>query len=128
MAENTICEHCGSDEFVEELTPDTPHYGKRVCFYCDGFCGWLPKPDKDDKKRASKHKNLVKKYGKGFCEMCLLASNELADNRTLEGHHVIPYKNGGDDSRENAWIVCTSCHSLIHWKRTYHGTNDRIPN
>ena len=128
MSEDLKCKHCGCDEFVAELTPEMTHYARRICTNCQTQNDWFSHPDKDDKNRPSKHKNLVKKYSKGFCEMCLITSDDLEDNRTLEGHHVKPYKNGGSSDRENVWIVCTSCHSLIHWKRTYHGTNERIPN
>ena len=122
MSEKT-CQYlgCDCDEFVEVLTPEqSKHYGKRLCVSNHHFNGWLPKPDKDRAKRPSSHKRLVKKHGKGFCELCLISDDNL------EGHHVIPYKNDGDSTRGNVWIVCKSCHSLIHWKRTYHGTNERI--
>ena len=113
------CQHCGCDDLTEELTPDMNHHGKRVCMSCHGFNGWLPKPDKDKTKRPASHKRLAKKLGNGFCEMCLL------DSDNLEGHHVIPYKNDGDSHKDNVWILCVPCHKLIHHTRTYHGTNDR---
>ena len=119
MDKQNECQHCGCDDLAEELTPDMQHHGKRVCMSCHGFNGWLPKPDKDKTKRPASHKRLAKKHGKGFCEMCLL------DSDNLEGHHVIPYKNDGDSHKDNVWILCVPCHKLIHHTRTYHGTNDR---
>lgn len=35
------CEH-GTSRV--ELTPDGPHYGKRICLQCGKFTGWEPNP------------------------------------------------------------------------------------
>lgn len=115
-----ICSRCGS-ECLEEKTPDGPHYAKWVCVDCGCFNGWIPKPDGDSTKyrREAKHRRLVRTHSRGFCEMCLTEVSNLPGKQTLEGHHVIPYRDGGSDHRENVWIVCTSCHRLIEWTRRY---------
>ena len=116
------CTRCQCDEFVVNIRDDVNHYAEWQCLNCQMHNGWVADPNKEKTKRSASHKNLVKKYGQGFCQMCLLDSNNL------EGHHVIPYKNDGDSTKDNVWILCRSCHTLIHHERTYHGTNDRITN
>jgi len=51
--------------------------------------------------------------------MCLIKEVDLPPRETLEGHHVVEYANGGTDDADNVWVVCTACHKLIHWRRTY---------
>ena len=121
------CKHCQFGAVIEELTPDGPHYGKLVCTSCGRFNDWIPDPNKGNtKKRKGEHRKLVKKYSNGYCELCLTKEDDLHDNSPLIGHHVIPYVKTQDSSRANVWIICKACHSLIHWKRDYHGTNEGI--
>lgn len=120
MPEYPKCKTCGARwEPTVELTPDTPHYGKALCGNCNAFLRWVPKPDRDKRKREAAHTELVKKYSRGYCELCLILASDLPVNETLEAHHVEEYQDGGASDRENVWIVCTACHKLIHWRRTY---------
>jgi predicted HNH restriction endonuclease len=81
---------------------------------------WLTKPDSDPTKykRPTQHLNLVA----DICEMCMRTLNEFPKGTTLEAHHVMEFKDDGSNARENIWIICTACHRMIHWIRTYHGT------
>lgn len=118
------CPHCKSaGPHKMKLRTKGVHYADAWCSACERH--WFAsKPDSDPTKyrRPSSHKDLVGKYGKGFCEMCLRDEADLPKGTTLEAQHVNEFKDGGDNTRENIWIVCTACHKLIHWVRTYHGT------
>lgn len=53
--------------------------------------------------------------------MCLRDLKDIPLPQVLEGHHVVEFQDGGSDDRSNVWIVCTACHKLIHYQRTYLG-------
>lgn len=116
----TPCQRCGATERHVELTPDGPHHAKEVCARCGRWLRWLPKPDQDRAKRPANHRELVRKYGRGFCQWCLTPERDLPARQTLEGHHIIPYADGGTDDRANVLILCTGCHKLAHLMRTYY--------
>jgi 5-methylcytosine-specific restriction endonuclease McrA len=83
---------------------------------------WQPTPENEKAKRPARHHDLVARYDGKHCELCGLPKPSLLDlKRHLTGHHVIEYANGGTDARENVWIVCNACHSLIHRTRDYYG-------
>lgn len=131
MAEFEPCKRCGARwEPIFKPTPEGPHYGKMVCARCDLWLRWVPKPDRDKRRREAAHTDLVRKYSPGHCEMCLILEDHVPAGETLEAHHVIEYAGGGQNARENIWIVCTACHKLIHWRRTYlsHLITDGVAN
>lgn len=105
------------------LIADWPggHYAKVSCGACGRFIKWQGKPKEQKAKRPSAQKKLVKRYSRGFCEICLRTESQIPRPQTLEAHHIIPVEQGGDDERENVQICCTACHRLIHWQRTYTG-------
>lgn len=123
------CQRCGSmgPHDVVVMTKGV-HYAKLVCRECGGHAGWQPKPDSDPTKyrRPKQHTNLVRKYSRGFCEMCLTKEAELPRGQTMEAQHVVEFQDGGEPSRENIWIVCTGCHRLIHWLRTYRSLVEQV--
>jgi hypothetical protein len=59
------------------------------------------------------------KQGKGYmkkqarleygddCELC-------GYNLTVDIHHILEVKNGGEDSLDNLCVICPCCHALIH--------------
>lgn len=110
------CRFCGSDYITETLvSPDEgiPHYSRLRCSNCDKTLGWGKKPD--SKSRPANHSELIKKYSKGFCTLCLRPSKGLCMN----AHHIIEYKDGGLSSEDNIQIVCNACHGIIHHVRNY---------
>lgn len=113
------CKSCNSPNLVERLRPDTQHHAELVCADCGTYQCWLPKPDSKKAKRPAAHRELVKKFSRGFCVLCLTKEGDLPKGRALEGHHIEEYQHDGSDDRENVQIVCTGCHKLIHWRRTY---------
>jgi len=120
------CLKCHRDTATKlVLTPDLPHYGKLLCAECGMFRGWAKKPDSEATKyqRPKMHQNLVAKYSRGYCELCLKLEAELDRRAVLEAHHVIEFHDAGDPSRANVWILCTPCHRLVTWMRKYVGHN-----
>lgn len=108
---------CGLFGIITDANP--PHYKK---LSCSSLCGeskhlaWIKKPESNNRRASSK--NLIKKYSKGFCELCLVDEITLkSKGRYLEAHHVIEYKDGGTDERDNIQLVCNLCHTEIHNRR-----------
>jgi 5-methylcytosine-specific restriction endonuclease McrA len=97
------------------------HYARVDCVECDRFLRWLPKPEADRAKRPNSHRDLVSRFSRGYCELCGISQADLPKNETLEGHHVDEFQAGGEPTRENVWILCSACHSLVNWRRTYVG-------
>lgn len=115
------CPYCGSHgPHKVRLRTGGLHYADVICRDCRRHAGFLKKPD-SDRRRSSPHAKLVKKFSRGFCEMCLVRQEDLPRGDTLTAHHVIEYQHGGEATRENTWILCTACHSLVCWRRTYMG-------
>lgn len=100
------------------------HYARVECPTCNGFQRWLPKPESDPTKyrRPNSHRDLVKAFSKGYCELCLRKKENLPKGQTIEAQHVLEFQDGGSSERENIWILCTACHRLVHWVRTYHAS------
>lgn len=119
MTEEPSCKYCGSTDIEMILTPELPHYAKDVCRSCGRHLRWLPKPDAEKVKRPAAHRELVRKYAQGYCELCMTAEDDLPDGQVLEAQHVVDFADGGGEGRENIWIVCTKCHKLIHWVRQW---------
>lgn len=129
MTDLVFCDRCGDNTPSRlELTPKLPHHGKLVCVGCGKWRRWVAKPETDATKyrRPAVHKDLVHRFSRGFCELCLLRESELRDGVVLEAHHVVEYHDDGDASRENVWILCTKCHRLVTWMRKYVGHNEPI--
>jgi hypothetical protein len=51
--------------------------------------------------------------------MCQRRKDFLGKGERLEIHHVIQIDQGGDDTPDNIWILCTACHRIVHHQRTY---------
>lgn len=115
------CQHPGPHDVT--LVANGHHYAKSVCGRCRKYIRWIPKPEGDPTKyrRPNAHRDLVEKFGRGYCEMCLRSKDALPKGQTLEGQHVIEFAAGGSNERDNVWILCTGCHRFVHWIRTYHG-------
>lgn len=122
------CSRCGDGgPHLTELRTTGVHYANGWCRKCNNHF-FPPKPDSDPTKykRPKPHTDLVTKFSRGFCELCLRKQAQLPKGQTLEAQHVIEFSDGGEPNRENIWIVCTACHRHIHWTRTYHGPREQI--
>lgn len=92
-----------------------------VCARCGSYLCFLPKPESDRVCRPAAHRDLVKRFGCGFCELCMRKEVDLPAGTFLIGHHVLEYQDGGDPKRENVWILCSFCSALVHTMRVYLG-------
>ena len=125
---NQACPRCGDQgPHAAERRTNGTHYADCRCAKC-GQHWFPPKPETDvtKYKRPKSHAELVNKFSRGFCELCGFKSEELPRSETLHAHHVEAYAEGGEPTRENTWIVCTACHSLIEHQRTYRGKLRRV--
>ncbi len=115
------CRRCGlrTSDPNFELCDLGQHYGKYTCPGCGAWIKFVAKPDSERRpQRAKKHQTLVKQFGRGFCELCLCKAESLNHGETLTGHHILEYtKHDGDATADNALIVCTSCHEIVHLLR-----------
>lgn len=103
-----------------KLCTNGQHYAELRCMDCGAHNGWVPKPEHEKPKRELGTTNLATLYSKGYCELCLIKEARIPKGESMEGHHVLEHeRHHGNDERENIWVVCTACHKLIHWKRTY---------
>ncbi len=117
------CRECGASEFNLEPSPP-PHRAKLVCVTCGRFWGFLSIDKKD--RRSNSHRDLARKVGIEHCQVCGMNREELAQRgETLHGHHVYEYRDGGEPTRENTWVLCTSHHELLHWARKERGSRPR---
>jgi hypothetical protein len=118
------CPFCNikTEPNVDRSSEPHPMHGyRKTCAQCGRQIGWTGKPDKDKAKRPAAHRKLVKARGVDYCEICGINRSALPSEETLEGHHVVGYADGGDCEASNALTVCTACHILIHFRRTYVG-------
>jgi len=112
------CNACSAEvETVEQVLFDGPHYSKHTCKNCGKFVGFGKKPGNEFKR--GKNKYSPADIGVSFCQLCLRPIDRLGTRGVLEIHHVEEIQNGGNDVPENIWVICTSCHKLIHHQRTY---------
>ena len=115
------CPKCSCEEFTAgEPGPMPGEMRGSTCSRC-GAKWWQPKAENERYRRPAAHRDLVKRYGRGICELCLRTREQLPGPESLVGHHVTEYAEGGTDDRANVWIVCTACHALVHHLRTYLG-------
>lgn len=112
------CNSCCEDvETVETLIEDGPHYSFHTCVVCGKHCGFGKKPE--NKNKRAKNKFTAADLKINHCQMCLRPVTRLGSRGVLEVHHVDEVNGGGADVPENAWVLCTSCHKLVHHQRLY---------
>lgn len=114
-----FCKQCNADvPYYVKARPDTPHAGGAMhCAVCDRFLGWKKK--EDNSQRRPKNRYLPEDLNIDFCQLCRRPKDRLGTNETLTSHHVIEIQEHGPDVPENIWVLCTSCHTLVHHQRTY---------
>lgn len=116
------CKNCGEVEPVTHGEINDVHGCKLRCPYCGLFVGWggMTKAvinDNGDRQRSSNW--TAKRLNYDYCQMCLRKKKYLGKGERLEVHHVIAIEENGADDPVNIWILCTACHRLVHFQRTY---------
>jgi 5-methylcytosine-specific restriction endonuclease McrA len=119
------CNSCGEKvETIETLKEEGPHYSFHTCVACGRHLGFGKKPENESKR--PKNNFTAEDLKISFCQMCLRPKDRLGSRGVLEVHHVIEIQANGPDIPENIWVVCTSCHRLIHHQRKY--LNEHLSN
>lgn len=113
------CPACHCQRVTVEPTPGGPHHAKELCADCRRFLRWVPKPGAERIRRPAGHRDLVEKFSRGFCQFCRRTEGVLPPGQTLEGHHIVELQDGGSSERDNILVLCTACHKLLHWMRTW---------
>jgi predicted RNA-binding Zn-ribbon protein involved in translation (DUF1610 family) len=121
--EKRYCNSCENEvSTMAKILSTGPHYSQYNCLDCGKFLGYGKKPGNENKR--AKNKYTAEALGIDFCQMCLRKTNKLGSRGVLEVHHVEEINRDGADTPENIWVICTSCHKLIHHQRTY--LNDHL--
>lgn len=122
IVENRICPNCNNQIIFKE-TPNLTHYGKLVCVECGRWFKWVSNPDKKTRSKTSQYKNkdILAFYGlaQEICFFCLRKKDQLGKCETITRDHIIELQESGEDSPNNIQLLCTSCHKLKNWARTY---------
>jgi len=114
--ESIACPRCEDTAVIREVISG-PHKFQAWCEQCQRSIKWVG-ADEPRKSRRGQAK-LVRDFSEGYCELCLRCTADVPGRGTLEAHHIIEKHEGGSVFRENIWILCTACHSHVHWARTY---------
>lgn len=113
----THCDKCGSAN-IEETTFNETHGHRYSCQDCRYVCwgGKLKNKEKNGKRPPCP---TPADLGVEHCEVCGRNKEILGYSETLEVHHkdIDPTNN----KRLNLWVLCTACHRLVHYQRTYRG-------
>ena len=114
------CRKCQKD--VDAITIEMPetsiHYAKAVCPSCNSFIDWLKKPENEG-IRIQSSKFSPESLKIENCELCGRDASKLGKRSSLAVHHKIPIEEGGKDTKDNLLVLCTACHRMAHFLRTY---------
>lgn len=117
------CKSCGIVEKPCTNGQAHPVHGyKLYCTACNTWLGWsgkskVLKSENGERKISSQWS--AKRLQIDTCQCCLRSLEKLGDNENLEIHHVVPVKDGGADTLDNIWVLCTTCHKEVHHRRVY---------
>jgi 5-methylcytosine-specific restriction endonuclease McrA len=115
------CKNCGEVEPVTRGEINDVHGYKLRCPHCGLFVGWggMTKEvkNKDGRQRSSNW--TAKRLNYDYCQICRRHKDHLGHGERLEVHHVMSVENGGEDTPENIWVLCTACHRTVHYQQTY---------
>jgi len=111
------CRYCKSINTISEKNEKNNQIGTR----CQDCGRYTFQPKEKSKNREASSKNLVEKKGINYCQWCLRKKDDIPAPGTLEAHHIIEYKDEGENDLQNILILCTACHKQCHHDRTYFG-------
>jgi len=58
-------------------------------------------------RKGVEDRERIKRRDKGVCQKCLKQGQFRPGT---EVDHIVSFENGGEDSDENKWLLCTKCH------------------
>lgn len=111
------CPTCDLSEHIKEQPrPDTPHYAEYRCVKCDKWISWVKGPDTP---RSTAVLKRTKERDGYTCQFCGRPKEKLGERETLTTDHMTELNEGGKDELSNTITLCTACHKLKLWVRTY---------
>lgn len=115
-----ICRSCNRsvDAIVIKMPDTSIHYAKALCPICNKFIEWLKKPDNEG-IRTQSSKFTTENLSIEICELCGRSRKKLGSRETLAIHHKTPIEENGRDEECNILVLCTPCHRMAHFLRTY---------
>jgi len=115
-----ICKKCNKEvDPIIKIMPETSiHYARSMCPICNAFIDWIKKPENEG-TRTQSSKYTLESLSKEYCELCGRIKDKLGKRSSLEIHHKIPIEENGEDTKENILVLCTACHRMAHFLRTY---------
>jgi len=115
-----LCKRCDKEvnAIIEEMPETSIHYAKATCPICDRFIDWLKKPENEG-FRTQSSKYTPETLSIEACELCGRDKSKLGKRSTLAIHHKQPIEEMGEDTKENILVLCTGCHRMAHFLRTY---------
>lgn len=109
---------CNSKNITQPLLYESKGQLGFKCLDCGKF-SWWPKEENKTKRPASQ-RNLLQKYGKDYCQWCMVKVSEYPKGKGQWAmHHIIEYIDGGESDPHNLMTLCPQCHSNVHHCRTY---------
>ena len=102
--------------------PLSPIHGyKLYCLDCGKFIAWsgYKKQIAQNGERKFSSQWSAKRVGIDYCQICLRYKDDLGRSEHIETHHIIQVCDGGEDELDNLMFLCTACHNLVHYQRTY---------
>ena len=124
------CQNCGTIDVpnVVETDNGTTTIYKATCSKCGSYIKFLSKSLFEGvKKPNGKRRKTVwtpSELGIENCEICGRQKDRLGKNEKLESHHKVFIEHGGEDKKDNILVLCTPCHRMAHFLRTY--LNDHL--
>jgi hypothetical protein len=125
-----LCQKCQQnvEPNIIPTTNGTTTTYKAVCPICNGYIKWVSKSVFEGTKKPNGKRRKAawsaKILGIDYCELCGRREENLGVNEKLESHHKVPIEHGGEDVKENILILCSPCHRMAHFLRTY--LNDHL--
>lgn len=109
-----------SQKYIIGKSNDSIHYAKRVT-PTGKFVDWITAPKNKDERINIKVGNVSKHYKlkEPYCFFCNRKRQELGIRETLTVDHILELNEGGEDKIENTQILCSACHKLKLWYKTY---------
>jgi 5-methylcytosine-specific restriction endonuclease McrA len=121
FSEQMECPKCG-ETGVPRVRRGETHY-TAICGECGSYIKHISKsifegPVKENGRRRKATWSAAS-MGIENCELCGRSVEGLGRHEKLESHHKTPIEHGGEDTKDNILIVCTPCHRMAHYLRTY---------
>jgi 5-methylcytosine-specific restriction endonuclease McrA len=118
------CVNCGCEEVQQIETPNLIHYAKEVCKQCGRWIRWIHNPENEGSRTQTSKYSIEQilrfhKKENNICFFCLRTQEQLGVKETFTRDHIEELDKGGKDELENLQILCSPCHKLKNWTRTY---------